>query len=126
MLYWSGYVFFIIGFLLIFVFDVASVTKIAGVAALVVGACLGWQARRYGKIRTQPDDKPASQISSSHQFAWVLFWTGCAVVVFIGSVALILIGNFSDTGISVIAWLSVLLASAPGAYLYLRYGRRPK
>jgi hypothetical protein len=124
LLYWCGYAFFISGILLVVFPHAPTVTRCVGLPALLLGALLGWQARRIGytpaRINRQLTDSPTSK----SQRIWALCWMLGSLVVYAGLFALIVFGDFSYAGGVIILLASIILVNVPAIYLYLRYIRK--
>lgn len=124
--YWSGFTLVIIGIQLVFVFHVSAKDRWIGLAALLAGALLGWQARRFrGAWAIPKQQAPVVNISTRGQILGVMIWMVAAPVILLTSVALMVFGNFSDTIQSVILWTGILLAIAPAVvFQWWRQTRR--
>lgn len=124
MKYWIGYAFVLCGCLLLVLPGFTTTLRWVGLAALLVGGCIGRLVRRDRMARIAAPDVSCDAPASKTLVRWSMLWMAAVVAVVVATIALDIFGNFSDTTQSLITTGGIVaVVGVPTLVLLTRYGR---
>lgn len=124
MKYWLGYVFWISGTLLLVLPHLTIPFRFVGVAALLVGAGIGWIVRGERRGRGTTANVNHRVIESKRLVKWSLLWMLVYVVVVIVASVLVMFGDFDESSqMFILGGALVAVVGVPTFVLVKRYGR---